>query len=114
MLELADDQLGKKSKKKSPFAAKVLEHAHSVRQEDDPGLRSRQGTGDLLELVRRLDETHKKTSKTRRASDFLKPFVEGVTRYSAVVDTMVQSDPTVSSLVWGSVKFVLQVSLDVR
>lgn len=35
---------------------------------------------------------------------------ENMQDYIGVVDTFVQSDPTVSALVWGSLKFVLQVS----
>lgn len=111
MLEFADKQLGKKSKKSTPFTEYVLEQARQVRIDEESGQQSRRGAEELLKIVRKLDETHKKTSKTRRASDFLQPFIEGVTRYSAVVDMMVSSDPTVSALVWGGAKFVLQVRL---
>jgi hypothetical protein len=108
MLEFAD-KLAKKSKNKSPFTEQVLEQARIVRSDEDPDQRTRRCVKELQQLVVQLNETHKKTNKVRRVTQFLQPFVDGVVRFTSVVDALVQLDPVVAAHVWQGAKFVLQV-----
>lgn len=65
---------------------------------------------DLLSEVKTLDSKY----RTRIVSRLLRrcdPFFLELGRFTAVVNIFVQSNPAVSALVWGSVYFVLDVSL---
>ncbi|KIJ24000.1 hypothetical protein M422DRAFT_275321 [Sphaerobolus stellatus SS14] len=108
MLEFAR-KLGQTGKK-SYFTDKVIEQAHFINRDEDPIKRSRRSLEELRELVSQLDETHKKTSKARRTIDHLQPFFDGITRYMGVVETLVSSNPAISALVWGGVKYVVQLA----
>lgn len=47
--------------------------------------------------------------KSIKFSQKLLPCLESLNRFSSVIDTFIQSNPTISGLVWGSLKFLLQV-----
>ncbi|KAF8248446.1 hypothetical protein K440DRAFT_660785 [Wilcoxina mikolae CBS 423.85] len=40
------------------------------------------------------------------------PFLESVYQFSSIVDTFIQSNPMVSALVWGSIKFLIMVAMN--
>lgn len=44
-----------------------------------------------------------------RRMPFVQSLLNAIRPFTAVISTMVQSDPTISALVWGSVQLVLQV-----
>jgi hypothetical protein len=58
---------------------------------------------DIVELTENIDA--KKPKGSRRILAFLQSFQQ----FSTVVDTFIQSNPLVSALVWGSVKFLILV-----
>ncbi|KAF8249116.1 hypothetical protein K440DRAFT_641482 [Wilcoxina mikolae CBS 423.85] len=60
----------------------------------------------VVELTENIDA--KKPKSSRRVLGFLQSFQQ----FSAVVDTFIQSNPVVSALVWGSVKFLILASLN--
>ncbi|KAH1982336.1 hypothetical protein KXW88_004630 [Aspergillus fumigatus] len=49
--------------------------------------------------------------KSIKFSQKLLPCLESLNRFSSVIDTFIQSNPTISGLVWGSLKFLLQGAL---
>ncbi|KAF8242919.1 ankyrin [Wilcoxina mikolae CBS 423.85] len=57
----------------------------------------------VIELTKQIDA--KKSRGSRRVLRFL----ESVNQFSSVVDTLIQSNPIVSALVWGSVKLAILV-----
>lgn len=103
------DDIQKREKKKTSFAQRAMEEACRISEDQDPIKRSQHGLEELRTIVSQLDDTHKKTDTTRRASQFLRPFFESMTRYTEVIETLVSSNPTIAALVWGGVKCVLQV-----
>ncbi|KAI5783304.1 hypothetical protein FPQ18DRAFT_310746 [Pyronema domesticum] len=62
---------------------------------------------DLEKLIDEMGKRYKSESKSRKTIESLRPFLDGVGRYSAVIDTMVSSNPMVSALIWGGFKFIL-------
>lgn len=110
ILDFIDNIQKKDKKKKSSFTQKVVEEARRISQDKDPITRSQNSLKELRTIVSQLDDTHKKTDKTRRASSFLQPFFDAITRYTEVIETLVSSDPTIAALVWGGVKCVFQIA----
>jgi nitrate/nitrite-specific signal transduction histidine kinase len=104
------EELRNKTKKKNPrFAKEVLEQASLVREHQEPSQQCQRGIQELRHLINKLDQSHKDTSKSGKASEALQPFINGITAYIKVVDQLVESDLTVSALVWGGAQFCLQV-----
>lgn len=77
---------------------------------DSPLEESKRSLEAIHNLVAAIEASHRKSSRSRRAGEVLRPFVEGLERYTGIIDTMVQRNPALSALVWGGVKFVLVVS----
>ncbi|KAI5777080.1 hypothetical protein EDC01DRAFT_432200 [Geopyxis carbonaria] len=65
---------------------------------------------DLLKQVHDLEDKFSKNSRFRRLSKRLSPCVEQLQRFTAVVTICIQSDPQLSSLIWGGLKFLLQLA----
>ncbi|RPA77318.1 hypothetical protein BJ508DRAFT_417148 [Ascobolus immersus RN42] len=107
LIKRADAIQNEKHSKKSKFGQHLIAIADSIKS--DGHSRARDGVEELRMLVSALDEQHSKTDRQRKISDVLSPFVDAIQRYAQVIDTMVQSNPTVSALVWGSAKFFLQM-----
>ena len=63
----------------------------------------------LSRYITELEAQHRKKSGVRRAFVSAQPLVEGLMQYTAAVDVMIQADPTVSALIYGGAKLVLQV-----
>lgn len=73
-------------------------------------LKSVPDASSVLAFTSRLDREN--TAKgSRCVASRLYTFLESVQQFSEVVSTFVSSHPTVAALVWGSVRFVLLVSL---
>lgn len=60
---------------------------------------------NAIEITDALNRPKKTAKLVRRCG----PFIQSVQQFSGVVDTMIQHDPVVSSLVWGSIKFLFLV-----
>jgi hypothetical protein len=65
---------------------------------------------DLDKAVKGFREKYRNKSISR-ALDSINPLLNNLRSLNGVVDTMVQSNPEIAALVWGSVKFVLEVTL---
>lgn len=95
-----------RSKQNAAFAERVLaitKDAKEGKVDRDEAYR------DLIGIIGTMDETHRKESTTRKMVEKMSPFVDSINRFAAVVDTMVQSDPTPGALIWGTAKMFLQV-----
>lgn len=64
----------------------------------------------LSKYIAELEARHLKTSGVRRVFATAQPLVDGLMQYTAAVDVMIQADPTVSALIYGGAKLVLQVN----
>ena len=103
--------INRKGKNKpTPFTQAVLQEAMKIDLSDSPLEESKRSLEAIHNLVAAIEASHRKSSRSRRAGEVLRPFVEGLERYTGIIDTMVQSNPALSALVWGGVKFVLVVS----
>lgn len=98
------DSANKKIKKGTEFSKIVLNEAELIDQ-------IKHSMADLEKLIDEMGKRYKSESKSRKTIESLRPFLDGVGRYSAVIDTMVSSNPMVSALIWGGFKFILIVSL---
>jgi len=52
-----------------------------------------------------------KSKKTAKLASRCGPFIQSIQQFSGIVDTMIQHNPFISALAWGSVKFLLLVRL---
>lgn len=77
---------------------------------DEPVNQSLISATQLEKYIKDLELQHSKKSSVRRVFAFAQPLVEGLMQYTAAVDVMIQADPTVSSLIYGGAKLVLQVT----
>jgi folylpolyglutamate synthase/dihydropteroate synthase len=64
----------------------------------------------LLEQAKELQKRYGERRITRRLEQ-VNPFLKTLHSFSEVVKIFLQSDPTVSALVWGSIYFVLEVGV---
>jgi hypothetical protein len=64
----------------------------------------------LLERAKELQKRYGERRITRRLEQ-VNPFLTTLHSFSEVVKVFLQSDPTVSALVWGSICFVLEVGV---
>lgn len=72
---------------------------------DDGGINAQNLMGAALDSYQRLNE------KRSPLASCLMHIVSAVQRHAAAIDTMVQSNPAIAGLVWGSARFLLQVRL---
>ncbi|EPS37078.1 hypothetical protein H072_9294 [Dactylellina haptotyla CBS 200.50] len=63
---------------------------------------------DVLDFVTRANYLGSKRN-SRKFGDRIRPFLTAVHQFSGTVDVMVQSNPEIASLVWGSVKFLMTI-----
>ncbi|KAF4210709.1 hypothetical protein CNMCM8980_000629 [Aspergillus fumigatiaffinis] len=64
---------------------------------------------EVFQIVEDVNRKFQSSSpKTVKFSQKLSPCLESINRFSSVIDTFIQSNPTISGLVWGSLKFLLQ------
>jgi hypothetical protein len=65
---------------------------------------------EVFQIVEDVNRKFQSSSpKTVKFSQKLSPCLGSINRFSSVIDTFIQSNPTISGLVWGSLKFLLQV-----
>jgi hypothetical protein len=67
----------------------------------------------LLERAKELQKRYSERRITQRLEQ-VNPFFKTLHSFSEVVKIFLQSDPTVSALVWGSIYFVLEVGVMFR
>jgi hypothetical protein len=64
---------------------------------------------DIMQEIEKYEREHQK-SRGRRYADRFSTVVKGFQSYFAAVDTLVSTDPHhVAALIWGGLKFVVQV-----
>jgi len=64
----------------------------------------------LLERVKELQKRYGERRITRRLEQ-VNPFLKTLHSFSEIVKIFLQSNPTISALVWGSIYFVLEVGV---
>lgn len=65
------------------------------------------GSRDLIEYANSLQLLYSKR-KSNKCLQFFAPFLQCLKTRASAIDMMVQVDPSVAGLVWGSVRWVLQ------
>jgi hypothetical protein len=63
---------------------------------------------DVLKEIESLEKEHEKT-RVRRYTARFATVIQGFQGYFSAVDAFVSSDPLIAGLVWGGIKFVIQV-----
>jgi hypothetical protein len=66
------------------------------------------GSSEVLAFTKQLHDADD-ARQSRRIADKLSGFLESVMQFSSAIDTFVQVEQNISSLVWGSVKVVMLV-----
>ncbi|KAL3458449.1 hypothetical protein BJX64DRAFT_279867 [Aspergillus heterothallicus] len=64
---------------------------------------------EVIRLIEEANQKFQSSSSTAKFSQKLSPCLQSIARFSSVLDSQTQFDPSPSSLVWGSLKFLLQV-----
>ena len=62
---------------------------------------------NVIEITNALN----KPKKTAKLVSRCGPLIQSVQQFSGIVDTMIQHNPVISALTWGSIKFLLLVCL---
>jgi hypothetical protein len=62
-----------------------------------------------LDAARRLDDDNRDDSRFRSSMSTVNDWIVGVQRYFSVVDTFVSAKPEVAALVWGGIRFLIEV-----
>jgi hypothetical protein len=70
-----------------------------------------QSLEDMIEATQKQTAWYQKRRLPRLMSR-LQPMIEVVRSFSGAIDMFVQANPSISALVWGSLKFVFEVSQD--
>ncbi|KAL8706691.1 MAG: hypothetical protein Q9201_000325 [Fulgogasparrea decipioides] len=65
----------------------------------------------LLEEVKIAEKVHKDKSISRKVSQLLKGFLDGINQYGAALDVISNSSSTVLCPVWGSIRILLHVCI---
>ncbi len=103
------DELRDNEDHKSIFYKQVVQVACQLHMNDGDFDQSLLSATGLEEYISNLEIQHRKKSGIRKTFAFAQPLVEGLMQYTSAIDTMVQADPTVSALIFGGAKLVLQV-----
>ncbi|KAF8247081.1 hypothetical protein K440DRAFT_661691 [Wilcoxina mikolae CBS 423.85] len=107
--------MSKPAKSTELTAAEVFQHAVERYLSRLPESQSldielfRTTPAELLEEARAMEATARKNSRIQRVAERLKRPIERLERFARVVDACVQSNPTIAALVWGGLKFLMQV-----
>ena len=64
---------------------------------------------DIIQDLRAADEAYRKSSMARSASKRMSPMVDCILQYANALDVMSNANPLPVSLIWGSMRIVLQV-----
>ena len=105
------DELRDNEDRKSIFYKEVIQVACRLYLTDDPARPSQLSAETLSTYITDLEVQHRKKNGIRRALSSAQPLVEGLLQYTSAVDVMIQADPTVSALLYGGAKLILQVRL---
>lgn len=72
------------------------------------------GTPTADDVLRFTEEINEKgsSSRSRLWAQRLSGILTSIQQYCAIADTLIQANPTISALVWGSVKFVLMAAIN--
>jgi hypothetical protein len=62
-----------------------------------------------LEAAKRLNDENQEDSRFRGGMSVVNDWIVGVQRYFAVVDTLVSAKPEVAALIWGCIRFLIEV-----
>jgi hypothetical protein len=62
-----------------------------------------------LEAARRLNDDNRDSSRFRSSMSTVNDWILGVQRYFSVVDTFVSAKPEVAALIWGGIRFLIEV-----
>ena len=63
---------------------------------------------DVVDLLSEIDKENS-ARRSRVWAQRVRGILDSVQQYCSIVDTFVQANPAIASLVWGSVKFVILV-----
>ncbi|KAH6717311.1 hypothetical protein BKA61DRAFT_321465 [Leptodontidium sp. MPI-SDFR-AT-0119] len=96
--------------RKSIFYKEVINVACRLYLTDDPAQQSLLSAETLSTYITELEVQHRKKNGIRRVFASAQPLVEGLLQYTSAVDVMIQADPTVSALLYGGAKLVLQLA----
>jgi hypothetical protein len=62
-----------------------------------------------LNAAKRLNHDNRDDSRFRSSMSSMNDWIVGVQRYFSVVDTFVSAKPEVAALVWGGIRFLIEV-----
>jgi hypothetical protein len=62
-----------------------------------------------LEIAKRLNDDNQHDSRFRSGMSTINDWIVGVQRYFSVIDIFVSSKPEVAALIWGSIRFLIEV-----
>jgi hypothetical protein len=66
-----------------------------------------------LEAAKRLDDENRDDSRFRSGMSTVNDWIVGVQRYFTVVDTLVSAKPEVAALIWGGIRFLIEVYFNI-
>ncbi|ORY04110.1 hypothetical protein BCR34DRAFT_604961 [Clohesyomyces aquaticus] len=93
----------------SPFYTEVLSIL-STTQSPPMASQVKRSEEQLIQLIQDLDSRQRRSSKIRRISDKLHPFVTGLSRYTNCCDVLIQAAPSAAVLLYGGARIVLQLA----
>ena len=103
------DEVKENEDRKSLFYKQVVQAACNLCIHDGSADQTLVSATQLSKYITDLEVQHKEKSGIRKVFAWAQPFVEGLNQYTAAIDVMIQADPTVSALIYGGAKLVLQV-----
>ncbi|KAL2060902.1 hypothetical protein VTL71DRAFT_8954 [Oculimacula yallundae] len=104
------DELKENEDRKSIFYKEVIQVACHLCLTDNPVEQSLLSAESLSSYVTELEIQHRKKNGIRKVFSSAQPLVEGLLQYTSAVDVMIQADPTVSALLYGGAKLILQLA----
>jgi hypothetical protein len=62
-----------------------------------------------LEAAKRINDDNRNDSRFRDSMNTINDWIAGIERYFGVVDTFVSAKPEVAALIWGGIRFLIEV-----
>lgn len=93
------------------FEEARLAFVTKLSQDEKRILESASTAEDLLADIKELDKRHQEGSILRRFMSKIEPCIRGIEQYAQVMDVYSNAKPEVLSVLWGSVRMVLKVSI---
>ncbi|KAK6354415.1 hypothetical protein TWF730_008821 [Orbilia blumenaviensis] len=88
----------------------LQEFTNGLSLEDRQNLPANPGLKDIVNFISDANRLSAK-GKSRRYGERIQPFLEALRQFTGTVDVMVQSNPEIASLVWGTVKFFMTIAI---